>query len=149
MIAAAASDVDGLGILFGENAYWNWHHTFGHSLLFALIAGSVLAAFTPPRLASFLLYVAMVHLHLLLDFFGSGCDWPIPYLWPTHALRLINPYSWNLYSWQNLSFFAGFLIWTIWIALRQGRTPLEVLMPGLDQKIVRALRKWARSAVPA
>jgi len=32
MIAASAADLDGLGILFGQEAYWRYHHTLGHNL---------------------------------------------------------------------------------------------------------------------
>jgi hypothetical protein len=36
MIAAAASDLDGIGRVFGEEAYWRYHHVVGHNLAFAI-----------------------------------------------------------------------------------------------------------------
>jgi hypothetical protein len=38
-----------------------------------------------------------------------------------------------LYSWQNLLTFLLLLIWTILIAWRMRRTPLEMRMPSLDR----------------
>jgi hypothetical protein len=31
MIAATAADLDGLSILFGQNAYWDYHHVVCHN----------------------------------------------------------------------------------------------------------------------
>jgi hypothetical protein len=49
--------------------------------------------------------------------------------------------SWDFYSWQNLSIAAALLIWTLIIAVRKGRTPLEAIMPDLDRQLVRVVRK--------
>lgn len=50
-------------------------------------------------------------------------------------------WSWEFYSWQNITTAAVLLVWTIAIAVRAGRTPLEVLMPKLDRELVDWLRK--------
>jgi hypothetical protein len=138
MIAAAICDVDGLGIVFGteSNAYWDYHHTLGHNLFFGLIAAGVLAWFSPARVLSFIGYLALFHLHLLMDYFGSGPGWPIHYLWPLKACTLRNPNAWEFFSWQNIVIAMGLLVWTIVIAVRSSRTPLELVMPSLDRKFV-------------
>jgi len=141
MVAAAAADVDGISRIAGEEAYWRWHHTVGHNLWFGLIVSILLAAFSSRRLYSMLLYLGLFHLHLLMDYYGSGPGWHIHYLWPLRGAILTNPNAWEFYSWQNLTIFAGLLVWTVWIALRNGRTPLEALMPSLDAKIVAWLRR--------
>lgn len=48
--------------------------------------------------------------------------------------------SWPFYSWQNISL--GFLCiaWTVAIARRQRRTPLEAIMPSLDRQLVALAR---------
>ena len=136
LLAATAADIDGLSILGGQNAYWDYHHTLGHNLPFALLASLALAAFSAHRPLAFVAYLALFHLHLLMDSFGSGPGWGIPYFWPFSKHTSINPHAWAFYSWQNLSAAAVFILWTLWIARRHGRTPLEALMPNLDRQLV-------------
>jgi inner membrane protein len=141
MIAASAADLDGLGILFGQEAYWRYHHTLGHNLLFGLIVSLTLTLKMRGWIGVFLLYLSLFHLHLLMDFFGSGPGWPIAYLWPFSRHPWDNRHwSWAFYSWQNISIAAGLVAWTVLIARRKGRTPLEVMMPNLDRQLVQVLR---------
>jgi hypothetical protein len=56
-------------------------------------------------------------------------------------VKLVNPNAWNFASWQNFSVLAAFMLWTLWIALRDGRTPLELLTPPWDRRIVSLLRR--------
>ena len=139
MIAASIEDIDGLGILFSEELYWDYHHRLGHCLIFGVVVSSVLAAMSPRKVASFALYLAMVHVHLVLDVAGSGPGWKIHYLWPVRDWGLKVCWAWELYSWQNISAFTILLAWTIWIAKAKRRTPLERLMPSLDRRFVQWL----------
>ena len=142
MIAASAADVDGISIVFGQEAYWNYHHTFGHNVFAAIICSAVLAAFTRGRrIGTFVVCLALFHLHFVMDYYGSGRDWHIHYIWPLPGLIWKNAEAWNLYSWQNMAVFLGFLSWTIWIAWKMGRTPLEAIMPGLDRELLGYLGK--------
>jgi hypothetical protein len=136
MIAATAADVDGLGRIVSEEAYWRFHHILGHSLAFAMVISMLLAAFSTHRAKSFVIYLALAHLHLLMDFFGSGPGWGIAYFWPLSA----HPYAWEFFSWQNITTAGVLLAWTMVIAARKGRTPLELITPDLDQRFVRWLR---------
>jgi hypothetical protein len=137
MIAASAADMDGISILFGQEAYWTYHHTFGHNVFTAVALSCAMAAFTPGRrLASFAMFVCLFHLHLLMDYYGSGPGWHIHYLWPLKAMTIRNPHAWPFYSWQNMLVFLGFLFWTVGIAWRKKRTPLECIMPKLDAQLV-------------
>ena len=138
MIAASASDMDGLGILVSYDYYVAYHHVLGHNLLFGLIVSAALAAFSTYKAKGFWLYLALFHLHLVLDYFGSGPGWGIHYLWPFSDYEILNPNAWNFFSWQNLCAAGFFLLWTVAIIFKSRRTPLEVIMPSLDQKIVRA-----------
>jgi hypothetical protein len=83
-----------------------------------------------------LLYLALFHLHLLMDYWGSGPLWPIYYLYPFSDFKWVNPDSWNLFSWQNTAIAGLLLAWTVWIARRRGRTPLELIAPRLDRLLV-------------
>jgi hypothetical protein len=144
MIAASVPDLDGLGILFGQEAYWNYHHKLGHNLLAGLLISAVLAGFSRNRLKPFVVYLALFHLHLVLDYFGSGPGWEIYYLWPFSNWSMENPNAWPFYSWQNISIGFAFLAWVLVIAIRAGRMPLEWIMPSLDRQLVTLLRRAAR-----
>ena len=82
MIAAAAPDLDGLGILFGQEFYWDYHHKLGHNIFFGVLLTLILAVIARPWLLVFPLYLGLFHLHLLMDYYGSGTGWRIYYLWP-------------------------------------------------------------------
>lgn len=141
MIAASAADLDGLGILISYDDYVAYHHVLGHNLPFGLVVAGVLATFSTHRVKAFCLFLALFHLHLILDYFGSGPGWGILYLWPFSNREILNPNAWEFLSWQNLCAAGLFLLWTVAIVIKSGRTPLELIMPSLDQKIVRAFRR--------
>ncbi len=145
MIATSVADLDGISLLFGHEAYWTWHHKLCHNLAFAVIISAVLTIWSASRWLGFVLYLAFAHLHLLLDYFGSGPGWPLYYLWPFSSDYVDNRHSWirvwEFYSWQNITVAAVLLVLTLFIAIRCGRTPLECIMPNLDQEIVRWLRR--------
>src|SRR5579872_2781125 len=142
MIAAAIPDLDGLSILGGQQAYWNWHHRVCHNLPFGLIVCGLLAWLSGRRIGLFVLYLLLFQLHIVMDIFGSGPGWGIYYFWPFSNWMFDNTgISWEFFSWQNLSIAGGLLVWTIVIAIRLGRTPLEAIMPRLDGQLVGFFRK--------
>jgi hypothetical protein len=143
MVAAAIADVDGVGYLAGEqsDAYQLFHHVLGHNVFFGLVACGILAAFLKNRIKAGLLYVGLFHLHLLLDYFGSGPGWAICYIWPVSRMKLRTDLAWDLFSWQNITAGYALVALTIYLAWRQRRTPLEYVMPELDRKLVTLLRR--------
>jgi inner membrane protein len=149
MLAASLADLDGLGILFGQEAYWDYHHRLGHNLAYGLVLCALLSAFATrgARLA-FGVCLALYHVHLLMDFYGSGPGWGIPYFWPFSPREWRSENAWPFYSWQNITAFAALLLWTIWIARRLGRTPLEAVMPRLDRQLVGILKREPLPKVP-
>jgi len=149
MLAASLEDIDGLGILISQEAFWALHHKLGHCLLFGVVSSGMLAWLSPRVLFSFLIYLSLFHLHLLLDVLGSGPHWDIFYLWPfDQTVRIRTDIGWELYSWQNITTFFVLLAWTIGIAMFRRRTPLEMVVPSLDQRFVRwlAARNWSWAA---
>jgi hypothetical protein len=145
MIAATAQDLDGLGILlypiYGQKYYWDWHHVLFHNLLSAIILTVLLTIYSKHRLKAGLLYFSLFHLHLLMDYVGSGELWTIHYLYPFNKLELMWKYAWPMFSWQNIT--TGFILigWTILIAAKQEHTPLEQIMPSLDQQLIEKAKK--------
>ena len=140
MFASAFADLDGLTLAFGWDAYRDYHHVLGHNLPFAILLTTALTIFSTHRLKAATIYFSLFHLHLGLDYFGSGPLWKIYYLWPFSNWSVMYRGAWEFFSWQNISTAIAFLAWTIWIAVRHGRTPLEAIMPGLDRQLVDWLR---------
>jgi hypothetical protein len=143
-VAASAADLDGLGILVSVECYAEYHHVLAHNALFGFVLASLLAVCSSHRLKAFGLFLALFHLHLIMDYYGSGLGWGIAYLWPFSEHQMQSPYAWELASWQN--FVTGVLLlgWTILIVIRKHRTPLEFIAPSADKKIVTAFREKAR-----
>lgn len=140
MIAASAADLDGLGLVAGVDYYVRYHHLLAHNFTFGLILAAVLAAFSRHRFGVLCLYLGLFHLHLIMDYFGSGPGWGIVYAWPFSEASYQYQNAWELASWQNFVAAAALLLWTLLIAIKRGRTPLEAIMPSLDRKVVAALR---------
>ena len=136
MIAATAADLDGVGIVFGEEIYWDYHHKLGHNAFAAVLIATALTAFSSRKSVAFVTCLALAHLHLVLDYFGSGPGWAIHYLWPVSSAGFVNPQAWPFASWQNYLAFAALVAWTAWIAFRYRRTPIELLAPRLDRAAV-------------
>lgn len=149
MVAAALPDLDGLGILISDDWYWNLHHIVGHNLFFGILLSATLAAFSSSRLKAFLIYLGLFHLHLAMDFVGSGPDWGLAYLWPVSHHQWKTDWVWPLFSWQNLSAFALLLLWTWFIIRRHRRTPLEWIMPRLDRQLTALLSPAMAGGEPA
>lgn len=139
MAAAGAADLDGLGLLVSVDYYAAFHHVLGHNLLAGMLLSAGLAALaTPPhRLKMFGLSLALFHLHLVMDYYGSGPGWGIAYGWPFTDTLIECPHAWELTGWQNYLVFAVLLVWTGIILWRKKRSPLEVLVPSLEKKLVR------------
>jgi hypothetical protein len=134
MLAASIPDFDGLGIVVSQDAYFEYHHILGHNILFGVVAALILTALSKHKIKCFLLYMALFHLHILMDLFGSGECWTVSYLYPFSNYQLESKISWALYSWQNIVVNFSLLLWTIILIFMKKRTPLEYIMPAFDKK---------------
>lgn len=138
--AAVVSDLDGLSLLFGVDAYQKWHHTFGHNLIFGLVLATLTWLLFRSRKAATLTVLAY-HSHLVCDLLGSGADWGIPYFWPfsSRATMFAPPFQWELNSWQNLVWTLGCIGLTVLFALKKKRTFIEFVSKNADAKVVKAI----------
>lgn len=79
LLASLAPDIDGLSLLFGQDAYADYHHYLLHNVMFGAAVTAISARWIGARPVSLaLVFVAFV-LHLAGDDCGSGPGWP---LWP-------------------------------------------------------------------
>jgi hypothetical protein len=140
--AGVASDLDGLSILAGVDAYGRWHHVLTHGLLAGLIIAIVFTYWAKDRVKVWWLALGVFHLHLLCDFLGSGIDWPIQYFWPIKNTFYHTPYGWELDSWQNWIAAVTVLLVCGRLAIRSGHSVAETLCSSaIDEAVVATLRR--------
>lgn len=154
-VAGAAPDFDGLGIVaevLTKNSahpllWWSeYHHVFGHNLLFALIASGLAAGFARSlRWQTAALVFVSVHLHLLGDMVGSrgpeGDAWPIVYWYPWSATEWAWSGQWALNAWPNILVTALCLGITLRLAWKRGYSPLGLLSSKWDAVFVATIRQ--------
>ncbi len=142
LAAAVAPDLDAVSYLFGDVAYSRYHHTFGHNVfLGAAIVGA--AAWherrrAPLRLAGFGALVALAFAgHLLTD--AKLSAYAVEPFWPlSRAAYEFHP---------NLGLAAPINTWLVYasvatvvlLALWRRVSPLELISPQLDRRVLRAL----------
>lgn len=136
IFAAGIHDLDGLGYFIKEEYYYMHHHVYGHNIFIGFIIAGLFAWMSDNKKKSFWCYLGFFHLHLLMDFFGSGPGWGLAFFWPFYGKIIQNPLVWEFMSWQNMGTAAIFYLWTFYILYSKKRTFLEFPMPSLDKKIV-------------
>jgi inner membrane protein len=154
-LAGVIPDVDGLGILIdlardhgdGDLTWW-WalHHNLAHNLTTAVLYSAVAFCVATRRSATAGLAFLAFHLHLLGDVVGSrgpdGYQWPISYLNPfSDAWQLTWSGQWELTAWPNFAITVLLLAWTVRIAWRDGRSPIEIVSLRADRAFTRRLRE--------
>lgn len=142
MLISVFPDVDGLGVILDERYYLEYHHVLAHNLWIGILISAILSQFSEKKFWAYCVYLASFHLHLFLDFLGSGPGWGIYYLWPVGPQYFANPLVWDLQSWQNTAFLVFYILLTMFFAAKQKRGPLEVIAPRLDAKFVQFSKKF-------
>jgi membrane-bound metal-dependent hydrolase YbcI (DUF457 family) len=118
VLAGIVLDVDGIGIVWSQQAYIATHRVAGHGLLAALVVlALVLFVADRPRSTAVLAACAF-HLHVLLDVVGTG-GFPIRYFWPFAGWELSYGGHWILASWENVAVMILTLVGVLAIAGRR------------------------------
>lgn len=133
VLAASLPDLDGLGLIWSEDAYHAVHHIWGHNLLAAVLVSGLLSLAARRRLMCFIVCLFLFHLHLLMDFYGSGQGWGIAYGWPFSDRYYETEHAWSLGGWQNYVTLAVLVVWSWWLLRRKRRTPFEYFAPAIDR----------------
>lgn len=158
-IAGVIPDVDGFGApidLLTRNSaeptalFHKYHHVIAHNLpVCLLIAGVAWACCRRSWTVAGLAFVASV-LHTVCDLAGSrgpdvdgkpGEPWAIQFFLPFSDHTWKWDWQWQLASWQNLVITVAALIACVVIALRAGRSPVEVLSARADASVIEVLRR--------
>ena len=137
VLAASLPDLDGMGLLWSVDAYQEAHHVWGHNLAAALLLSILLSLVSDHRRLCFPLCIALFHLHLLMDFHGSGQGWGIAYWWPLSGQYCYTDHAWSLGGWQNYAALGILAAWT-WLILRlKNRTLFEHMAPPVDRAFLK------------
>jgi hypothetical protein len=152
--AGVAPDIDGLGIvpeLLTRHSthpllWFSQYHHHLHTLAFSLFVAAICFLVARQRWKTALLALVSFHLHLVCDLIGArgpdGYSWPIPYLLPfSNSLQLSWHGQWALNAWPNFLITAVLLFATLWLAWRNGVSPLEFVSVKANAGLVRALRE--------
>jgi len=159
-IASVIPDIDGFGILpelltrgTSHEVFWwtEYHHTLCHNLLSAVVYTAIAAVIAHARLRTSMMAFLSFHLHLLGDVIGArgpdGYQWPIPYWLPfSDKWQWSWDGQWALNAWQNFAITIPLLVFTIWMAWKFARSPLEIVSQRANDGFVAALR--ARFGLP-
>ena len=158
-LSAVAPDVDGLGIIpesltrhSQHPLLWfsEYHHAL-HTLWFAAIVAITAFLIAKRSWVTAGLAFLSFHVHLLQDLIGSrgpdGYVWPIPYLFPI-SQRCVWTWEgqWKLDAWQNIVITVALLAGTIFLAIRRGYSPVEMISSRVDNAVIAALRGRFRSS---
>ncbi len=146
VLAGILPDLDGVGILWGEQAYLTAHRAVGHSLLFGLVLLAITVFCATAPLATGALAALSFHLHLLLDVVGTGGR-PVRYLWPFTDWSWTWSGHWTLASWPNGVVIALTVLGVLVVAWRRGRTPVECLSQRADRFLMRHARPAQSRAI--
>jgi inner membrane protein len=157
-LAGLLPDADGLGLvvdiasdLLGYKPtqyYALYHHYWLHGFLGAVIISLGLAALARDKLRVALVAFLLFRLHVLCDFVGSRGPspddlWPIFYFGPFDKDPMwLWKGQWRLDGWQNQTFTVICFVAVLWLATREGHSPLGVFNRRADQRFVSVLREW-------
>ena len=137
-LASLLPDVDGVGLLVSQELYAAWHHKLAHGALAGVLFPVIALAITKNRHAAALTFLSF-HLHVLADLVGSGPGWPIFYFWPWSLTEWLPSWQWDLASWQNAVIGMAITFTALGMALKRGRTPVELFSSRADAAIVKTL----------
>jgi hypothetical protein len=154
-------DLDGLGLLWSQEAYFTYHHVLSHNLFAGLAWSALVGVLAQQRVVCVTQAFLNWHLHLACDYFGSRGPpdtdpWVLAYLYPlvgewsapapmrpshiTAPAWYLNRWQWPINSWPNIVITLVAIAGFVYIAVRLGRTFFEFVLPKRDAEFCRSLR---------
>lgn len=138
VVAGVAMDIDGIFVLFDNDLYHQFHHTFGHSVLFGLllaITAGALANSNRFKILSVAFGAFLVH--IFADLIGSNWASQVFYPFSDYGLSSTSFLSNTLiYGVINPAVLILALIATVVVAYRKEFSPIEFISEKLDKRIV-------------
>jgi len=141
LVAGMAADLDALGVVFSEQGFRQAHHTWGHSIPFAVAVGVLCWLLSRERRwRGPLLCLGAAMSHLVFDYVGS--NWGIALWWPLSRARMPE-LAWLNNQGVFLAVNGVASVLTLggifWCAHKMGHTPIEAFWPALDSLMLGSL----------
>ena len=135
LIAGVIAEVDAIVILFNENLFYQYHHTFGHTIVFGVIITVILMLLSKSKHKIKIFFPCFIAFgaHLLADLFGS--DWGMPLFAPIISKEYsVYPYlsRYIIYNIINPLTTIFVLILFFLIYILKNRTPIEFFSKRYD-----------------
>jgi hypothetical protein len=142
VFASLAPDLDVISYLGGPDAYSRLHHALGHNVFFSLLVSACAMAMFRHKPWKILLFTQLAfYSHYFGDYFFTR--FPLEFLWPLSTKGYIYSYRIGLDHWINTVFSYGSFALFAAMAVPWKRTPIELVWPKLDQRVVNLFRKKA------
>jgi hypothetical protein len=140
VIAGVVLDIDGIFILINNNSYMEFHHTFGHSLIFGVLVAIVALTLSADKLKVFFWAISAFSLHLVGDIVGT--NWPVPIFYPLSdfSLTASSFLTQNqIYNIINPAVFIICLVLIFIVMYRKSISPIEFISQKLDKYLTRKI----------
>jgi hypothetical protein len=137
IVAGVAPDLDGIFMLFNQDLYYQFHHTFAHSYVFGIMMALTAGVLGIKKKKVFIVAVGTFSLHLITDIIGA--TWAVYPLYPFSNLGLtIGIYlSYDvIYQFINPPVLLLSLVTVICVAYFKEFSPVEFISEKLDKTIV-------------
>ena len=143
-LTAIAPDLDAISYVLGLSVSLSHHHVWAHNLVFSLIVSALSMLYCAKRrLRAFLFTQTAFYTHYLGDYFFT--TWPQSYLFPFSHRAFFTPHAFHLWHPVNDWLGLGLLLVVFVLCLVLRRTPLEVLSPEADARLVAFVANLFRS----
>jgi membrane-bound metal-dependent hydrolase YbcI (DUF457 family) len=140
--AAVAPDLDALSYVGGEHVYARMHHALGHNVFFGIIVSVVSVLLLRGRAWKVLLFTQLAfYSHYFGDYFFTR--FPVEFWWPVSSRGYV--YSYRIGLDHPVNLFLSYLSFVVMVgmAVAWKRTPVEVVSPELDARVVNLFRRKA------
>jgi hypothetical protein len=133
--AAVLPDLDGISILWGQEAFYQYHHLLMHGLSFSLLVslGAVLHC-KKERVKALLCTQLAFYTHYFGDYFLTKFE--LSYFYPFSRQTFNSPHS--VWIGNPINHIAGvvLIIAVIFLSCLFKRTPLESILPSYDKRLI-------------
>lgn len=141
-LAAIAPDLDALTYLLGMTMSLAEHHVWTHNLVFSLAVSLLSVLYCRAMRARVFLFTQLAfYSHYFGDYFFT--TWALSYLYPFSGRAFLSGQALHLWHPVNDWIGAGLLLLVLVLCRACRRTPIEMISPRADRKLVGWLTRRA------
>ncbi|MBT5975615.1 MAG: metal-dependent hydrolase [Flavobacteriaceae bacterium] len=144
-LAAFLPDLDAISFFWGQDAYVTYHHAISHGLLFSLICSSwaIFSCKKTPWFKVFFWTQLSFYSHYFGDYFFT--QFPLYYFWPFSEVGFLSTKAVPLWHPINKVFQWISVFCLIFFAIKNKRTPIELISEKWDKKVVSSFSSLAKT----